>query len=127
MAPSFLKRLRCVLLHSASHASAPGPGTRLAGDRDRGQPFARDFWRPVPADRSAFLVALAQLLRNEPNIGDGTVSRAIRSLQREFWRPPQIPGGNPLPALRMGQANKPATPPRPENDAAGGHEHGVVT
>lgn len=42
----------------------------------------------LPADRSAFLVALAQLLGGETEIGDGTVARAIRSLQREFWRPP---------------------------------------
>lgn len=42
----------------------------------------------LPPDRSAFLVALAQLLASETEIGDGTVARAIRSLQREFWRPP---------------------------------------
>jgi hypothetical protein len=42
----------------------------------------------LPVDRSAFLVALANLLRNETEIGDGTLHRAIRSLQREFWRPP---------------------------------------
>ena len=45
----------------------------------------------LPADRSAFLVALAQLLSSETTIGDGTVARAIRSLQREFWRPPLNP------------------------------------
>jgi hypothetical protein len=27
-------------------------------------------------------------LHGETEIGDGTVARAIRSLQREFWRPP---------------------------------------
>jgi hypothetical protein len=42
----------------------------------------------LPVDRSAFLVALANVLRGETEIGDGTVARAIRSLQREFWRPP---------------------------------------
>jgi hypothetical protein len=26
-------------------------------------------------------------LHGETEIGDGTVARAIRSLQREFWRP----------------------------------------
>lgn len=45
----------------------------------------------LPTDRSAFLVALANLLRNEATIGDGTVHRAIRSLQREFWQPPLNP------------------------------------
>lgn len=43
-----------------------------------------------PHERSAFLVALAKLLRNEPEIGDGTVNAAIRSLVREFWQPPMI-------------------------------------
>lgn len=45
----------------------------------------------LPADRSAFLVALAQLLGSETEIGDGTVARAIRSLQREFRTPPLNP------------------------------------
>jgi hypothetical protein len=52
----------------------------------------------LPADRSAFLVALAQLLSSETTIGDGTVARAIRSLQREFWRPP-MNAGNSAPRL----------------------------
>jgi hypothetical protein len=46
----------------------------------------------LPADRSAFLVAVANYLANEPVIGDGTVARAIRSLQREFFKPPVISG-----------------------------------
>jgi hypothetical protein len=42
-----------------------------------------------PPDRNAFLVALANLLRSEAQpLGDGVVHRAIRSLQREFFRPP---------------------------------------
>jgi hypothetical protein len=41
-----------------------------------------------PVDRDAFLNALAALLSNETTIGDGTVARAIRALQREFWQPP---------------------------------------
>jgi hypothetical protein len=36
-----------------------------------------------------FLRALAAALRNQPVIGDGTLHRAVRALQREFWRPPQ--------------------------------------
>lgn len=52
----------------------------------------------LPPDRSAFLVALAQLLGSEREIGDGTVARAIRSLQREFWRPP-VNAGNSAPRL----------------------------
>jgi hypothetical protein len=42
----------------------------------------------LPADRSAFLAALAHALRGEPVLGDGVVFRAIKGLQREFWRPP---------------------------------------
>jgi hypothetical protein len=40
-----------------------------------------------PPDRSAFLNALAHRLRHE-QIGDGTVFRACRELQREFFKPP---------------------------------------
>lgn len=43
----------------------------------------------LPNDRGPFLVALAELLRTEAQpVGDGAVHRAIKSLQREFWRPP---------------------------------------
>jgi hypothetical protein len=45
----------------------------------------------LPVDRGAFLVALANVLRDEPQpLGDGTVARAIRSLQREFRQPPAV-------------------------------------
>ena len=56
----------------------------------------------LPPDRSAFLVALAQLLGSASEIGDGTVARAIRSLQREFWRPPLNPTNSaPRPPSRV--------------------------
>jgi hypothetical protein len=45
----------------------------------------------VPADRDQFLRALADALRDEPELGDGVVARAIRSLQRQYFRPPEIP------------------------------------
>ncbi len=44
----------------------------------------------LPCDRDAFLRALANVLGSETEIGDGTVARAIRSLQREFWQPPLV-------------------------------------
>ena len=44
----------------------------------------------LPADRDPFLRALAHRLQGEPELGDGVVGRAIRELQREFWRPPSI-------------------------------------
>ena len=40
----------------------------------------------LPADRDAFLRALAHRLSGEPELGDGVVGRAIRELQRTFWR-----------------------------------------
>jgi hypothetical protein len=43
-----------------------------------------------PPDREPFLFALADLLRGEPQpLGDGSVFRAVRSLQREFFQPPR--------------------------------------
>jgi hypothetical protein len=40
-----------------------------------------------PLRRSAFLIALAQMLRGEPEIGDGSLFRCILHLQREFHDP----------------------------------------
>jgi hypothetical protein len=37
-------------------------------------------------DRPAFLEALAVMLRSSPEIGDGTLGRALRDLQHEFMR-----------------------------------------
>lgn len=48
----------------------------------------------LPVDRDAFLRALAQLLGSEPELGDGTVARAIRDLQREFRQPPLNPNSS---------------------------------
>jgi hypothetical protein len=45
----------------------------------------------LPIDRSQFLQALAAVLRDAPQpLGDGSVHRAIRALQRELWRPPAV-------------------------------------
>jgi hypothetical protein len=38
----------------------------------------------LPADRSAFLIALANLLGSETEIGDGTVARAARRGRRSL-------------------------------------------
>lgn len=48
----------------------------------------------LPIDRDAFLRALAQRLSSEPELGDGIIGRAIRELQREFWRPPVAPNNS---------------------------------
>jgi len=52
----------------------------------------------LPCDRSAFLLALAGLCRQElalgRELGDGLVFRLCRDLRREFWRPPS-PGDEP--------------------------------
>jgi hypothetical protein len=48
----------------------------------------------APIDRAQFLRALADALRSEPGeIGDGTVAKAIRSLQRQYFRPPTSTSG----------------------------------
>ena len=48
----------------------------------------------LPVDRSAFLVALANVLRGEQQpLGDGQVARAIRSLQGRYFRPPTVKNG----------------------------------
>jgi hypothetical protein len=42
----------------------------------------------LPPDlRSTFLAAVAHALRGVP-VGDGSVPRIIREVQREFWHPP---------------------------------------
>jgi hypothetical protein len=47
-----------------------------------------------PHRRSAFLSALAQMLRSEPQpIGDGALGRAIRQLQHEFHDPLSVAAG----------------------------------
>ena len=47
----------------------------------------------LPADRDAFLRALAHALRAEPQpLGDGSIGRTIRSLQGEFFKPPPLSG-----------------------------------
>ena len=42
------------------------------------------------SQRRPFLEALAADLRQHPEIGDGTVDRAIRETQRQFWQPPDL-------------------------------------
>lgn len=44
----------------------------------------------APTDRDAFLPALAHRLSGEVEFGDGVVGRAIKELQRTFWRPPTL-------------------------------------
>jgi hypothetical protein len=55
--------------------------------------FISQLCQPMqPPEKSTFLHALAELLRQEQaagrELGDGMVNRAARSLLREFWRPP---------------------------------------
>jgi hypothetical protein len=48
-----------------------------------------DLARPLePALRDPFLRACAAALSKYPELGPGLVSRVVRSLQREFLRPP---------------------------------------
>ena len=45
-----------------------------------------------PNDRSAYLQMVAELLRDEHTLGDGTVARAAATAQAYFLRPPAIQG-----------------------------------
>jgi hypothetical protein len=46
----------------------------------------------LPVDRGPFLERVAEMLRGV-EIGDGTVARAVRTAQGEFFRPPQVTDG----------------------------------
>jgi len=47
------------------------------------------------ADRDAFMQALADALRQRGEIGPGAVHRAIRDVQRRFFRPPEFEEAHP--------------------------------
>jgi hypothetical protein len=42
----------------------------------------------LPQDQPAFLTTLATRLRAEPIVGDGSIGRAIREVQRQYLQPP---------------------------------------
>jgi hypothetical protein len=45
---------------------------------------------PLDPDlRSPFLRTVVNLLAGEPEVGLGTVARACKAAQREFWKPPE--------------------------------------
>jgi hypothetical protein len=46
-----------------------------------------------PLERSAFLAALAPLLRGRNDVGDGELHRLIRELLRQTWHPPHVAAG----------------------------------
>jgi hypothetical protein len=55
---------------------------------------------PLPPDlRSPFLAAVAHALRDVP-IGDGSVHRIVREVQREFFRAPDLSRGRTEPRSR---------------------------
>jgi hypothetical protein len=48
---------------------------------------------PIPPDlRGAFLESVASKLAGEAVVGDGSVARACREAQREFWKAPDLSG-----------------------------------
>ena len=50
-----------------------------------------DAARPLAvASRDAFLLDLATALQGQDNLGDGTIFRLIREVQRRHWDPPQL-------------------------------------
>ena len=44
----------------------------------------------APNVRGAFLEAMAQVLAAQPELGDGSVGRAIAATQRAFFDPPHL-------------------------------------
>jgi hypothetical protein len=50
-----------------------------------------DAAKPLPrASRDAFLLDLAAALQGQENLGDGTVFRLIREVQRKHFDPPRL-------------------------------------
>lgn len=70
--------------NSMSHNSTP-----LAVTDEQLSMIYRAAQPLLPPDRLAFLAALADRLRGEAIVGDGSIARAIRELQRQFFRPPR--------------------------------------
>jgi hypothetical protein len=55
------------------------------------------------ADRGPFLQAVAAALRNRAEPGDGDVHRAIRAVQRLYFRAPLDTAHAPVPLRKMGR------------------------
>jgi hypothetical protein len=53
----------------------------------------RAAWPLAPADRGAFLEAVAAALAQERTLGDGVVYRVAVQVQRRFWTPPLATDG----------------------------------
>jgi hypothetical protein len=67
------------------------PATQPISLSDEELSFVMRITEPLPAaDRSAYLRALAALLRQEPVVGPGVTYRLARQLLREFWKAPQL-------------------------------------
>jgi hypothetical protein len=67
------------------------PATAPISLSDEELSFVLQITQPLlPQDRSAYLRALAELLKQEPVIGPGLTYRLARELLREFWRAPQL-------------------------------------
>ena len=67
----------------------------------------------APADRDAFLRALAAALHDEPELGDGTVAKAIRHVIRPFFRAPAMTSEPRLARRHVGPALPDAGATRP--------------
>jgi hypothetical protein len=78
-----------------------------------------DAVRPLQADeRTAFLASLCELLLfSQIEMGDGTLGRALRELQRKHFRPPTDEDAGML-GTRWGQKLNaaPARPPTPATE-----------
>ena len=44
----------------------------------------------APRDRDEFMRSVAQVLQQQPELGDGIVARVCREVQRRYWRAPEV-------------------------------------
>jgi hypothetical protein len=88
--------------------SAPTPPTPISLSDQQLQQIMTAAASLHVADRDAFLRGVAERLRRQV-IGDGTVSRAVRDAQREFFRAPlgtEVTAGRKAPHHNYGRSYK---------------------
>jgi hypothetical protein len=74
----------------------PEPPMPLMHFSDEEMTLLLELSRPIdPAQRSAFLNAVAVAIEGQPR-GVGIVHQTARRVQRQFWDPPQLPNASPV-------------------------------
>src|SRR5262249_37502664 len=87
---------RCSVARQGEHRM-PAPTRPPLAITDNQLTFIMQICEPLaPNDRSAFLLALAEALQHQREIGDGVLHRKARELFARFFRPPVL--STPQPA-----------------------------